>query len=264
MTKTSLRIRLIAGIGIALLCASCSGCIVPMRVPTKTISVSGETGKKLDLEFLKIGTTTREDVGQKLGWVDTGIKDDKLFVGRWAQSSWGVAWAAGGGYSAAGGWNRAWTTHNLVLAFDEKGVVEQMSLVPDKDIMHTLSERIAEDPGRSLDLSVPIESPIEYIHSGKHFLGTLVLSKDDLRFLEDRDKGSKVAYDFKTSPGNISHLSLGSWIASDSAHPENVVVAIHFRQKTAVGSKLPARMDLPTMMTLSKYIRQTQSSSSFK
>ncbi len=263
MAKNSLRIRLIAAVGIALLCASCSGCIVPMRVPTKTISVSGETGKKLDLEFIKVGATTREDVGLKLGWVDTGIKDDKLFVGRWAESSWGVAWAAGGGYSATGGWNRAWITHNLVLAFDEKGVVQQMSLVPDKDIINTLSERIAEDPGPSLDLSVPIEAPVEYIRSGKHFLGTLVLSKDDLRFLEDRETGSKVAYDFKTSPGNISHLSLGSWVASNSAHPENVVVTIHFRQKTAVGSKLAARVDVPTTMILLKYVRQTQPGSSF-
>jgi hypothetical protein len=72
-------------------------------VPTKTISVSGATGKKLDLEFIKVGATTREEVGQKLGWVDAGIKDDKLFLGHWADSSWVVAWAAGGGYSAAGG-----------------------------------------------------------------------------------------------------------------------------------------------------------------
>src|SRR5208282_5493224 len=201
--KVNLRIRLIAAVRIVLLYACCSGCItVPVRVPTKTISVSGETGKKLDLGFIKAGATTREEIVQKLGWVDTGVKHDNLFVGRWAESSWGVAWAAGGGYSAAGGWNRAWTTHNLVLDFDEKGVVQQSSLVPDKDVIKTLSERISKDPLRSLDLSVPIKAPVEYIRSGKHFLGTLILSKDDFRFLEDRETGSKVAYDFKTPPEN--------------------------------------------------------------
>ena len=71
-----------------------------------------------------------------------------------------------------------------------------------------------------------------------------------------------MAYDFKTPPGNIRQLTMGSWAASDSSHPENVVVTIHFRQKTAVGSKLAARVDLPTAML--KYIRQTQSGSSFK
>jgi hypothetical protein len=142
--------------------------------------------------------------------------------------------------------------------------VQQALPVSDKDLINTLSERISDNPTGSLDLSVPIEAPIEYIRSSKHFLGTLVLSKDELRFLEDRETGSKVAYDFKTSPGNISHLSLGSWVASDSAHPQNVVATIHFRKKTAVGSKFPARMDLPTMMILIKFLRQTQSGSSFK
>jgi hypothetical protein len=265
MSTIGLRIRLIRAVWIALLCAWCSGCIVvPVRVPTKTISASGETGKKLDVEFIKVGTTTREEVGHKLGWVDTGVKDDKLFLGRWADSSWGVAWAAGGGYSGAGGWNRSWTAHNLVLDFDEKGVVQQMSVVLDKDIINTLSERISKDPSRSLDLSVPIEAPVEYIRPGKQFLGTLILSKDDFTFLEDRGTGSKVAHDFKTSPENISHLSMGSWVASDSSHPENVVVTIHFRQKTPAGSKLAVRVDMPTTMILLKYIRQTQSGSSFK
>ena len=70
-------------------------------------------GEETRLEFIKVGSTTREEVEQKLGWVDTGIKDDRLFIGRWAESSWGVAWAAGGGYSAAGGCSqrRAWSLY---------------------------------------------------------------------------------------------------------------------------------------------------------
>jgi hypothetical protein len=235
---------------------------VPLRVKTKTVSVSGATGNAIDLTFIQAGATTREDVGQKLGWVDTGIKDDKLFVGRWAQSSWGVAWAAGGGYSATGGWSRTWKTHNLIVDFDDKGVVQRKWLVPDKDVINTLSELLSANPSRPLDLSAPIEAPIEYIHSGKRLLGTLALGRDDLSFVEDRDKGSKVAYDFKTSPRNISHLSLGNWVTSNSNHPENVVVTIHFRQKTAVGNKLTARMDLPTLVILIRYIQPNQSDSS--
>lgn len=73
-----------------------------------------------------------------------------------------------------------------------------------------------------------------------------------------------MAYDFKTAPENISYLSMGSWVASASSHPENVVVTIHFRQRTSVGSKLTMRVDLPTTMILLKYIRQAQSGSSFE
>lgn len=264
MAKTSLQIRLVATVSAALLCACCSGCItVPVRVPTKTIGVSGVTGKKLDLTFIKAGATTREEIVQKLGWVDTGVRDD-LFVGRWAESSWGVAWAVAGGYRSAGGWNRAWTIHNLVVELNDKGVVLQSLLLPDKDILRTLSDWISKDPIRSLDLSVPIRAPIEYIRSGKNSLGTLILSKDDFRFLEDRETGSKVVYDFKTPPENVRGLSLGHWVASNSSHPENITVTIHFKRKTAVGSKLVARVDLPTAMILLKYIRQTRSDSSFK
>jgi hypothetical protein len=164
MARTSLRIRFIAAVGVALLCACLFGCVVvPVRVPTKSRSVSGQTEKKLDLEFIKLGTTTREEIDQKLGWVNVGLKDDRIFLGRWADSSWGVAWAAGGGYSAAGGWNRIWTIHNLVLYLDEKGVVQQKLLILDEEIISTLSELILRDPGRSLNLSAPIELPVEYV-----------------------------------------------------------------------------------------------------
>jgi hypothetical protein len=265
MAENSLRIRLIAAVLTGLLCAGCSGCIViPIRVPTKTISVSGEVGKKLDLEFIKPSATTREEIAQKLGWIDTGAKDDNVFVGRWAQSTWGVAWAAGGYYSGAGGWSRTWVVHNLVVDFDEKGVVLKTLLLPDKDVIKTLSERISKDPVRSLDLSVPIRAPVEYMRSDKHFLGTLILSKDDFQFLEDREKGSRIAYDFRTPPENVSHLSMGNWVDSNSSHPENMAVTIHFRRKTPVGRKLVARVDLPTTMILLKYIRQTRSGSSFR
>jgi hypothetical protein len=255
MSMMGSRIRFPRVAWIALLCVSWSGCaVVPVRVPTKIRNISGELGKKLDLDFIRVGTTRREEVGQKLGWVDTGVKDDGLFLGRWADSSWGVAWAVSGYTSAVGGWNRKWTTHNLVLDFDEKGVVQQMSFVPDEDILRTLSERVSKNSSRSLDLSTPIEVPVEYIRSHKHFLGTLSLGKDSFKFLADRETGAKEAYDFKTSPQNLNHPNMGHWVASDSLHPGNVVVTIHFKQKTSVGSKFDVRVDLPTTMILIRYI----------
>lgn len=267
MSKIGSRIQFIRVAWIALLCAFFSGCVVPMRAPTKTRSSSGEVGKKLDLDFIQAGTTTRAEVGQKLAWIDTGVKDDRLFLGRWAESSWGVLWAAGG-YEGAGAaaWNRAWKTHNLVLDFDEKGVVQQVSFVSDEDILRTLSDRVSKDPSRSLDLSAPIEVPVEYIRSSKHFMGTLILGRDAFAFLEDRETKSKEAYDFRISPAGISHLSMGHGgpikiergVASDVLPPGNVVVTIHFKQKTSVGSKIKVGVDIPTTMILMKYIAQTR------
>jgi len=264
MAKASPRIRLTAVVWTALLCAFCSGCIVPVRVPTKSISVSGATGKRIDLGFIKPGVTTREEIAQKLDWIDTGVKDENIYVGRWAESSWGVAWAVAGGYSGSAGWNRAWTIHNLLIDFDEKGVALQTSDLHDKELLKKLSERVSNDPSHPLDLSTPIRASVEYIRSDKHFLGTLILSKEDFRFIEDRETGSKVAYDFKTPPDNVSELSLGTWGSSYTSHPEYMDLTIHFKRRTAVGSKLLARADLPTTMILLKYIRQAQSGSSSK
>ncbi len=276
MSKIGSRIQFIPIAWIALLCAFFSGCVaVPIRTATKTRNSSGEVGKKLDLDFIQVGTTTREEVRQKLGWIDTGVKDDRLFLGRWAQSSWGVAWAAGGPpASGAGGWERAWKTRNVVLGFDEKGVVQQVSVVPDEEILKTLSKWVAKDPSRSLDLSAPIEVPVAFIRSGKRFPGTLILGEDSFQFLEDRETKSKEAYDFKISPASIGHLSMGhrgpvkiergAGAASDLTPPGNVAVTIHFKQKTSVGSEMKVRVDLLTMMTLIKYVAQTRPGSRCK
>ncbi len=275
MSKIGSRIQFIRVAWIAFLCAFSSGCVaVPTRVPTKTRNISGDLGKKLDLDFIQVGSTKREEVGQKLGWIDTGLKDDRLFLGRWADSSWGVAWAAVGEIPAVGVSNRGWTTHNLLLDFDEKGVVRQMSVVPDKDILRTLSKWVSEDSSGSLDLSTPIKLPAEYIRSSKHFLGTLLLGRDAFVFLQDRETNSKEVYDFRISPASISHLSVGHGVPLEglvssecrtctgtirpSVSPGNVVVTIHFTRSASAGSKVNLRMDLPTMMVLIKYVARTR------
>lgn len=74
---------------------------------------------------------------------------------------------------------------------------------------------------------------------------------------------STCGHDFKTPPGNIRQLSMGSWVGSDSSHLGDVIVSIHFWQKAAIGRKLAARVDLPTTMMLLK-VYPADSGSSFK
>src|SRR5690349_16052987 len=115
-------------IWIALLAAAtslCQGClVVPLRAPTRTHGNSGAT-EKVSLEFLQSGKTTRDEVSTKLGATDTGIKDRQLFLGRWATSKWGVLWMIAGNNSGAGGWNRGWARHNVLISFDDQGTVQQ-------------------------------------------------------------------------------------------------------------------------------------------
>src|ERR1700757_1063755 len=91
----------IQALACAFLCLVWLGCVAPMRVPTHTQGPSGKHANT-DLSFLRIGSTTREDVVQHLGWADSHLKNDRFFLARWGDSKWVVAWAVGGGYSGTG------------------------------------------------------------------------------------------------------------------------------------------------------------------
>jgi hypothetical protein len=77
------------------------GCIGATRLPERTRGQRGPT-QKIDLSFLQSGETSRTEVAEKLNPIDTGIKSDRFFVGRWDTSKWG-GWAFLAGYGGAVG-----------------------------------------------------------------------------------------------------------------------------------------------------------------
>jgi hypothetical protein len=241
---------------IALATSCCQGCLVlPVRVPTRTNGPSGAMDK-VNLDFIEAGKTTREEVTQKLGGTDTAVKDDRIFLGRWASSKWGVLWAVGAQTGGTGGWNRGWARHNVLIAFDEKGVVQQFQKFPDEELVKQLSAWVAQGQGQPLDLSVPIEVPVEHRHaSGRTLSGTLVLGNDSFEFREnDNEK-----HNFKILPAQINELRLTSVGHGDKSDPRFMNQTIHFTEKTNVGRKMTIRVDVPTVMTLVKYLAQTRS-----
>jgi hypothetical protein len=263
--RTDISIRPMAALWATLVCIFCSGClVVPLRVPAKSISVSGAAGKHIEYGFIKSGVTTRKEVTEKLKSIDTGVEDETVFVGRWAESSWGVAWALGGGYAGEAGWNRDWAIHNLLIDFDVNGIVLQTSVLSDNDVLKSLSERLSRNPGKSLDFSRPISVPVEYIRSNGHVLGTLILSKDEFAFVVDREANPKSKYDFKISPENLNDLGPGAKDIDDPPRPESIGVTIYFKNKIAVGRKLSARTDIPTTLILLEYIQRVHARTNLK
>ena len=244
----------------------CQGCIyfaTPMRAPTHNTGASGEGANgKLALGFIQAGKTGREEVIQKLGWTDTGLKDDRLFLGRWASSSWGVYSAvvlAGGGADGAAGvgtdaWNRHWGTHNLLIEFDEKGLVKQYRVFPDAELVKELAARVAESSNRPLDLSKPIETHV-LLQGPKDriFNGTLVLGNDSFEFRNDESNGM---HNFKIGPKQIRTLSLARMAGP---YPRYINGTIHFAEKSPVGNEVTIRVDMSTVMVLVKYLAQTRS-----
>ncbi len=230
----------------------CQGClVVPVRAPTHTNGFSGKM-EKVDLDFLQAGKTARQEVTEKLGETDTGIKENRLFLARWASSKWGVLWMVAGNNSGAGGWNRAWARHNVLISFDDQDIVQQFHEFSDEDLVKQLSAWVAEGRAQPLDLSTPIEVAVDHRHSpGVCFPGTLVLGNDSFEFRENEK------HSFRISPKQIKNLSLTSIGHGDKSDPHYVNETIHFRQKTAVGGKMTIRVDVPTILILVKYLAQT-------
>jgi hypothetical protein len=232
----------------------CQGCVVvPVRAPTRTNALAGKI-EKVNLDFLQTGKTARQEVKEKIGGTDTGVQENQLFLGRWASSKWGVFWAAGGGYNAVGGWNRAWARHNVLISFDDQDIVQQYHEFPDEDLVRQLSAWVAEGHGQPLDLSAPIELPVDHRHSsGVCFPATLVLSSDSFEFRENEK------HNFKISPQQIRDIQLTSIGHGDKSDARYMNETIHFTAKTNVGGKMTIRVDVPTIMTLVKYLAQMRS-----
>ena len=233
-----------------LLCSLCAGCVMPMRAPTRTKG-PGEVENKLDLSFIKAGSTGRQEVLEKLGWIDTGLKDERLFLGRWISSSWAVLWAAAGGYSAGAGAERHWDGRNLMVEFDEKGLVKESRVFPDSALVKELSAWVARVQDRP-ELSTKTEITVEHRHAwGGQQEAKIVLGSDVFEFHET-GKGS---HDFRIPPKQIAGLTFAR---RDTANPQNIHHTIHFKDKTKAGSKMTLRTDVPTLLALVKYVGQNR------
>ena len=138
--------------GVALLCAS--GCvIVPVRLPVQTKDTAGKL-QKLDFTFLKSGSTTREEVTKNLAAIDTGVKQNDFFWGRWDSSTWGYGGFVAMPPSGGAGGTRVWGIRNLLVAFDQKGMVKSWAVVDDTK----LDQQVDLLDSAPLDLSSPVRA----------------------------------------------------------------------------------------------------------
>ena len=208
--------------------------------------------KQVDLSFVKIGETSRDQVLERLGWIDTGVADPSFFLGRWADNSWGLAWEAASYFTAAGGYNQIWKAHNVVIDFDGNTIVSGITAFPDKSMLATLAPRLRPASGHTLDLSAPITIPVEYIRDLGHesHAGDLILSREELEFLESPNGTKKQKYNFKTSVENVTRMTLGS---SDPAQPGEPCVVLHFQQRIPVGKQMTILAKLADTALLVQY-----------
>ena len=117
---------------LTLLCVATTSCLI---LPVKQVrGVSGKA-KSQDYSFVKEGVTTREEVIEKLGWMDSGIHKSRLFWGRWSSS--GKMVLIGGPDIGVADYT-SYKTRNLLMEFDERRIVRSVRLVNEYEIAGAL------------------------------------------------------------------------------------------------------------------------------
>jgi len=252
-------------------CVLMTGCLV-MPLPGSK-QIEGAAGapekKKVDLTFLKTGQTGRDEVLQKLGWANAGIKNDRLFLARWISShEWG--WFIAGNTGSAGGGGRfSEKMHNLLVQFDEKGVVQQVRQVPTGKLVEEFRNWIVQEQGPPLELSTAVQLEIQHHHadSREQFESVeLGLTKDSFVFHEL----GNAKHDFRIAPEKIARINVGGAINESSKpnlegltrlnDPSSLRVTIRFSEKTAAGGKMTLQTTPSDLFVLVEYLQQVRPS----
>jgi hypothetical protein len=178
-TKITVRQRVFACIP-AWACLVLVACFpLPVRFPTRTTDASSQ---KVDLTFVKAGSTTREEVNQKLASIDTGVNQREFFWGRPRVSKYREILMVG--YVPLAPLDRMWGVENLLVSYDANGIVKTFVVVGDSHLLHEL-DSVDSAATAVLDLSAPVtlDSVPYWVHE-KHTAhsanGSLVLGAESL------------------------------------------------------------------------------------
>lgn len=132
--------RVISAITVLLLCIAGVGCLAfPSKMTMRRYGSGGASlqNADVDLGFLKVGVTSRDEISKKLGAIDVDSRT-RFFWGRWVESSWGVV---GGSLpvstldSPAVGSTRHWRYRNLLVQFDDQGIATEQRRIDNEEVL---------------------------------------------------------------------------------------------------------------------------------
>jgi len=253
---TCARQQLQAGIALAL-CAILLGCIgaAPLRKRTRT--PEGTEVKNIDLSFLTPGQTTHAEVKEKLKPIDTGYQGDHFFVGRWSSSTSG-AWAIFLGLPGFAG--RVWKSGNLLVEFDDAGVVKRFEPFDDAKAPRCLAPVAADTP---LQLASPLELQVKYylLAGGQLVDAKIVLSKGTFDFEELGERKKKQKFSLPAS----EVLRVETPVIIRFPDPTYISQRLHCARDLKKiggpgGRDLNLEVTMPQLVTLMSYVAQAAKS----
>jgi hypothetical protein len=249
------------------------GCVaVPVRMPTQTIDRSGKP-LELDLTFLKSGSTTRDEVTKRLSAIDTGVSQSNFYWGRWDSSRWRTTAV---GFVPPEG-ERVWRAHNLLIQFDQNGIVKTWVVAGDKELAQQLEAFDIGATDSPLDLSSPLHATVKTPYSpdrNQPEVLDIVLSADSFEcshYFSART-GPHLST-LKTPRNNIRGIAPtpGAFYYGPFSgvvpftEPNHLVATLYFSKPAVVHygekghfaiKKLEVAIDPPTFLLFRQYIRQ--------
>jgi hypothetical protein len=219
-----------------------SGCTVPMRLPSRINGPVGGTlqNDDIDLTFLQVGVTRREEVASRLSRIDTGYSSSRMFWGRWSESKAGYAVIG----PLGGGAERIWNVHNLLVSFDESGAMQSKDLIgSEKALDRQLIAKLTKVP--PLELSDPQQIGLMEI---SHGVKEMTLTKDAMLL---RDETAKLVEISPLKVTRISYTGAAYGLPSDSS-----CRILHLNEKTPMGEKLLFCVSERNLPTILKYLQQ--------
>ena len=260
------RTRALTTIGLSSLLVGCLlQCPFPaaVRVPARLNSLRCAE-IEVDLDFIRADLTGRDEILKNLYCVDVGAPDDAVFWGRWSESSWYKL--SGDGASS----RRLWNLRNLLIEFDEYGVVVRHRVVSDKELLKEVAPLLGR---RTLvsDFSKPVEIPVSHrrqlagdlggpLAHGTYAPATLVLGKDYVLF-EEPAPGH---HNFKVTPTKITRLRQAKLLDREEGDPKFSFLVLHFSRKTPAGRKITFRLHSSNVIPLLKYVISMSPNVKFK
>lgn len=238
-------------------CVALSGCVGATPLPKRTRTAQGAVVKTVDVSFIQPGKTTRAEVRQKLKLIDTGYEGDRFFLGRWSSSTWG-GWIilAGMCCEAIGTGGRVWKSGNLLVEFDEAGLVKRTEPFDDKKANPVLAF-VAENT--RVPLEPPLEIPLRYLKNNARFVpATIVLSNDHLGLEETSNE--KKRYKFSIPAKALVKIQTSIFLVSND--PTYVGWRIHCEDDLRPfggprGKDLNVTVRVPQLIMLMSYLQNT-------
>jgi hypothetical protein len=228
-------------------------CVFVMAcVPIPSRKIRGVTGsaKSEDFSFVKEGSTTRDEVIQKLRWMDTGIDESRFFWGRWSSSK--VIWVGGAPQLGAGA-IRPWSTKNLVIDFDEKDTVVRSRLVEDGVLVTELLSSWKRSGRTPLERSMVRAMDVRFVEAGQVINATLRVRGGTLEIRETAGAPRSV----RRSIAEIFRLSVPP---REGDEPNLLTVGINFREGLDTPEYISFRLAARHFYTLLKYAASSDAS----